>query len=677
MKKTLLCIFALVAATFSPALADTPDAFLEYIKSGSSQYIDTGVPAKMGVNAQMTIYFEATPSGSSAVFFGADGGNANAYKLVRTMQGQGYTQPIIGSSSFWGDGTGLSNWSGGDTLVAGNSYEIESGVSSDGVYSLKVNGGGYTQTTTPTRNVGTISDAGRNYYIFACNSSGTAAEFANGRCYGVKIWVDDVLVRDFQPCKKGGRAGMLDAVSGTIYYSASGTDFVAGPEKVVADAVWTNTAGDSSFENAENWSTGYVPGDGASISIVVTNDVTLVASSAHNYSAISVTNSGSCTLPSTITSAKFEVLSGSTLVCSTVSGLEDGKLIGAGTFVLDPGSGNTITMTQSNTDFTGEAVIKSGIVKFGNSTSFGPINRSSVIRVKDGATLDQNNKGDGTYGKEKQTVVLEDGAKLISNPGMSDPKCSNLTTITLEGDATIDASSGTVSIGQHYNDGYTHLNLGTNTLTVVGGTFFVSYCTISGTGTIDIQSGATVQSTHDYDNVDVSTTCADGTIHIREGATWDLDAYYGHVSRLSVKNLILDGSVTRDDTSYTLTVTGSITGNGTTPTLTMGDGAVFKPTGDGYLTITESLSGTMTIDLSDVEADATLPMPLFKVGSSSMLPDASSIVVTGAKFPCELVQTEDGFGYDLDVADVNYASYIESSGSEYIDTGIPANSCRG
>ena len=65
-----------------------------------------------------------------------------------------------------------------------------------------------------------------------------------------------------------------------------------------------------------------------------------------------------------------------------------------------------------------------------------------------------------------------------------------------------------------------------------------------------------------------------------------------------MKNLILEGVVTRAVNTYTLTVTGSITGNGTTPMLKMDTGAVFKPTGTGYLTITESLSGTMTIDLS-------------------------------------------------------------------------------
>lgn len=142
---------------------------------------------------------------------------------------------------------------------------------------------------------------------------------------------------------------------------------------------------------------------------------------------------------------------------------------------------------------------------------------------------------------------------------------------------------------------------------------------------------------------------ADGTIRIREGGKWHL-AYYCNngIAHLSVKNLILDGSVTREKDTFTLDVTGSITGNGTTPMLKMGADAVFKPTGTGYLTITESLSGTMTIDLSGLELPAG-SIPLFKVGSAAMLP-AENEIAFAAGFDTKgwrLRKTSDGLGYDL------------------------------
>ena len=205
-------------------------------------------------------------------------------------------------------------------------------------------------------------------------------------------------------------------------------------------------------------------------------------------------------------------------------------------------------------------------------------------------------------------------------------------------------------MGLKWHDAQLKLNLGGNTLTVKGnGAFSISYCLISGTGTIDIQEGATVWSTQDYDNVDVSTTFSEGTIHIHEGAGWSLLKYYSsYPARLSVKNLILDGAVTREQTTSTLTVTGSITGKGTTPTLTMGSGAVFKPNGTDYLTVTESLSGEMAVDASGLDFEGrTDPVPLFRMGSSEVLPAISSVSVSGAPPEWHLQQTADGCGYDL------------------------------
>ena len=210
-------------------------------------------------------------------------------------------------------------------------------------------------------------------------------------------------------------------------------------------------------------------------------------------------------------------------------------------------------------------------------------------------------------------AILEEGATLQSNPGYTDNiQYSVLTTIKLEGNATVDTSSGNVTLSERWHDHAVALDLGTNTLTVTGNhKFGISQCTISGTGTLDVQSGATIMSTHDYDG-DSTTTCAAGTILIREGATWNLASYNNHVSKLSVKDLILDGSVTRAANTYTLTVTGSITGNGTTPMLTMGSSAVFKPSGTGYLNVTASLSGTLKVDLDGLVSDK-VKIPLVKV----------------------------------------------------------------
>jgi hypothetical protein len=133
--------------------------------------------------------------------------------------------------------------------------------------------------------------------------------------------------------------------------------------------------------------------------------------------------------------------------------------------------------------------------------------------------------------------------------------------------------------------------------------------------------------------------------------------YYtsGKYPVFTVKNLELNGIVTRqagtDATNSTLTVTGYVTGNGTTPMLTLAEGAVFKPTGTGYLTITESLTlpSVLTNDVSGIDFDSASTVPLFKVGSSEMLPEAESMAFSCGVLPkrWSLGKTSDGLGYRL------------------------------
>ncbi len=460
-----------------------------------------------------------------------------------------------------------------------------------------------------------------------------------------------VLLRDLTPCLKDGRGALYDSVNDEVLFPGAGELLTSSA------AVWNNTSGDGLFENPANWSTGAVPEDGDSVTVNVSGETTLIVTKQHALGGLSVTGSGTLTFvgDGSLSYKRLNIASGATVVRTGLAGLIDGGLSGAGTFVLDPGTGNTLTMTQGNTGFTGAAVVKSGTVKFGNSTSFGPLNRASYIRVKGGATLDEADATDTTTWdtKEKNKVILEEGARFVHSGSNTDDKTYPVTRLTLEGNATVDTSIKDVAIGLHYHDWYSHIDLGTNTLIVTGGKiFWISVCEISGTGTIDIQNGTKVYSTHEYDTTATVTTCNDGTINIREGATWHLYRYNvngGRDGKLSVKNLVLDGAVTREQPTSTITVTGLITGKGTTPTLTMGSGAVFKPSGTGYLTVTESFSGTMMIDASGLDLESTYDrVPLFKVGSAEMLSSVPVDFVAGTKPKgWVLAKTADGLGYDL------------------------------
>ena len=635
-----------------------------YVESTGSQYINTGVCPKTGTKSEVKVRWRDTSNGTKVILGTGSHGTPSGKRFWFGATYGSYLYAGCGNVQCYmeyKDGNGVTPTYSklNNKFSSSTDYIFTVEMTTNGFYNVSVQGGtlngGYCNRDVSSQG---FLYSTNSMYLFGANENGALTQGAKAYCYGAKIWqtngVDGtyVLLRDMTPCQKEGRAGMYDAVNDEILYSGSGTDLVIG-----GAAVWNNTSGDNLFDNPANWSTGAVPTDGDIATVNVSGETTLMVTNHYALFRLSVIGSGTLAFvgDGSLSYKRLDIASGATVVRTGLAGLVDGGLSGAGTFVLDPGTGNTLTMTKSNTGFTGTAVINSGTVKFGNATSFGPINRSSFIRVRNGGTLDTGNVQDGSNTGEKNKVILEEGATLAANPGLdhniTSHQWSSITTLTLEGDATIDTSHGDVSMGLKWHDAQVKLNLGGNTLTVKGNrAFSISYCLISGTGKIDIQEGATVWSTQDYDNVDVSTTFSEGTIHIHEGAGWSLLKYYSSSpARLSVKNLILDGAVTRAADTYTLTVTGSITGKGTTPTLTMGSGAVFKPSGTGYLTVTESFSGTMLIDASGLDLESTYDrVPLFKVGSAEMLSSVPVDFVAGTKPKgWVLAKTADGLGYDL------------------------------
>ena len=345
-----------------------------------------------------------------------------------------------------------------------------------------------------------------------------------------------------------------------------------------------------------------------------------------------------------------------TLATNGVS-FASGALSGAGTLVLDPGEGNAFTMSTANTSYTGEAVVASGTVKMGNATSFGLVNRAASIRIKSGATLDENLADSISsyyaYDGHSHKVILEENAIFTSSTdnlyqGNPDNKYAPVSIITLEGDAYVVADVADVAISMAYNYDYTHIYLNNHTLTKTGShNFSLSCVDISGAGTIDIQAGSMTMC-NNYAK-DVAPKFSEGTLKIANGATLEMTGYNGGYPEFTIKNLELTGSVNRDNAACTLTVTGYITGNGTTPTLTFAEGAMLKPTGTGYLTITESLSGTVTVDVGEVDFETASSVPLFKVGSAEMLPEASDIAFSCGDLPKKwsLTRTSDKRGYVL------------------------------
>ena len=470
-----------------------------------------------------------------------------------------------------------------------------------------------------------------------------------------------------------------------VLYDVDGTEisnakvsYDNGTLRVSNSLVWENTLGDGKFDSEGNWYSNERPGSSGTDKVVVNvvGETPITVSSDYVVDEFSVVGGGSASFSGTgavaantayvyggstldtngrVTFQNLSLESSATGIVTSADGLANGGLTGAGTFVIDPGAGVTKTMSAGNTSFTGEAVIASGTVKMGDASSFGPIPSVNVIRVKGSATLDENGMLSGYYSqnKDKNCVILEKGAIFTQSVAPSDEKQAPVTSIALEGDALIDASNARVTVAHQYNYSYTKVDLGTNTLEKIGEhDFFLSATTISGTGMLHVKNGSLTISPSYYDNA-LNSSCTDGTLVFDTGTTFSMQSYQNRSIYFTAKNLVLDGEVIRGSKNSTLTVTGYITGSGTTPMLTLAEGAVIKPAAKGCLKITESLitaseDGTVTIDISDVDFASRTSVPLFRVGSAEMLPEPSKIIING-ELPegWELAKMPTGFGYRL------------------------------
>ena len=215
-----------------------PDHFIQYVESTGTQYIDTGIVGRPNTAMQAHVlwttvsdtYFLASRTDGGNTRFCLYGCNTTHYMAHRTYQkgrdstesANGYTQETVHfnanapdyiSSSISHDGTTLSYW-------------------------LEVNG---TRRFTRTRTEAAL-DTGLNMYLFGCNQGGVLKLSSKIRCYDVKIWQDGVLVRDFRPCLKDGRAGLYDEVSSWIFFPQGGELNYPNetPDKSVR---WANVSG--------------------------------------------------------------------------------------------------------------------------------------------------------------------------------------------------------------------------------------------------------------------------------------------------------------------------------------------------------------------------------------------------------------------------------------------------
>ena len=196
--------FAYLVLGFAPAFKVGGAKYtpLEYIRSSGTQYIDTGyIP-----NQDTRVYAECVlpiASGSTQALFGSRVISSSSQYQFVTQGGyyrtdynttiNNFTQTSFGDTKFYID-------KNKNITDVNGQYNIE-------------------------QTYGTFTCPG-NMYIFATNNNGSVYGYASAKLYVLKIYDNDVLIRDFIPAKDEiGNAGLFDKVEEKFYYNAGTGSF--------------------------------------------------------------------------------------------------------------------------------------------------------------------------------------------------------------------------------------------------------------------------------------------------------------------------------------------------------------------------------------------------------------------------------------------------------------------
>ena len=198
---------------------------LDYVESTGAQWVDTGVFAGPQTRSETDI---AVMEWGDGVLLSGSGSNRHAF-------GKGWSGSITngGNAAKLYFGLGAQNYASAVKLAtltgSRHVYWIDAATATAGLDEREFS-------------LASAGDIGTNLFPAALLAQrGGAAETnirgnMTARLYGCKYYEAGTLVRDFVPVlDANGVAGLLDRVSGQVFYSATATPFVAGPERVPAD----------------------------------------------------------------------------------------------------------------------------------------------------------------------------------------------------------------------------------------------------------------------------------------------------------------------------------------------------------------------------------------------------------------------------------------------------------
>ena len=254
---SLAVVAAFAALTHAAFAAEQPDKWVSYVESTGSSWVDTGIIGRPNTKIEAKVEwmnladsaFVACGYYSNNTRFYMCYCNKDPYQMLLSQRVNATAKVSNDWETRWETGR-VYNYAA--EFSATNSAGESTGT-------ISVDGIGPWSTTFTGLNTG------RSLYVFANNSAdGKVGGKSKTRCYGLKIWQgpedggDMVLVRDFQPCMKGGKAGLYDAVSDTIFYSISGTDLLCDENSEVPDEFIDYVESQGDAANADGQKPAYI-----------------------------------------------------------------------------------------------------------------------------------------------------------------------------------------------------------------------------------------------------------------------------------------------------------------------------------------------------------------------------------------------------------------------------------
>lgn len=177
---------------------------VEYIESTGTQYIDTGFKPNQDTRVVMEAVFPITPSASAALFG------------IMPQKSNDFLVFYYPTKTTWGFRHGAS----GAQFLASDILPIDRAVFDFNKNSLTIG----SDSASATYKAFTSTDS---MYLMCSNNSGTPTYMSALKLYSCQIYDDGALVRDYVPCVNSNRvAGLYDLVENKFYSNAGTGQFI-------------------------------------------------------------------------------------------------------------------------------------------------------------------------------------------------------------------------------------------------------------------------------------------------------------------------------------------------------------------------------------------------------------------------------------------------------------------